>query len=168
MLGPALPLCTFPRHVPLPYGQDIWLEEPCCWALSARPMHSRASSDSILMIEGRVWWRAANSVASREVLPFGLGLEKLEWELWRATPRACLSTLSVATDEVRVGHSPARWRQWMDARRAKISHAKLWKTVSHFGCQAVFPLPIGPVFFFLFFLLLWSSPSLNLKLWRQL
>lgn len=81
MLGPVLPPCIFPPHVSCCYGQDIWLEEPCGWVLSARPMHSRASSDSILMIEGRVWSRAANSVALREVLPFGLGLEKLKWEL---------------------------------------------------------------------------------------
>jgi hypothetical protein len=43
-------------------------------------MHSRVSSDSILIIEGRVWSQAANSAALWEVLLFGLGLEKLTWE----------------------------------------------------------------------------------------
>lgn len=79
--GPCAPRCVFPPAVPLCYGRDIRLEEPRCWALSARPTHSRVSSDSILMIKGRVWSQAANRVASREVLPLGSGLEKLKWEL---------------------------------------------------------------------------------------
>lgn len=44
------------------------------------PEHSRVSSDSVLIIEGRVWSQAANSADLWEVLLFGFGLEKLMWE----------------------------------------------------------------------------------------
>lgn len=82
---------------------------------STRLMHSWASSDSIPLIQGRVRSQAANSVASREVLPFRLGPEKLKWELCRVSARACLFTLYVATDRVKVGHSTASWRSGMAA-----------------------------------------------------
>ena len=101
--------CFYP-YEPLCSGWGLRLEEPSCWAPSARPVHSRVSSDSILITEGRAWSRAAHSTASREVLACGLGLEKLREELRQATAQACLCTLSVATDRMRVGHRPARWR----------------------------------------------------------
>lgn len=74
-----------------------------------------------------MWSRAANSLASREVLPFGLGLEKPKWELWQTTARACLSTLSVATNRVRLGHSLARWGEWMDSAKPTSAQPKYGK-----------------------------------------
>lgn len=172
MLGPVLPphvvppqcaLLLWPGHM---VRGTIWLENPCGWVLSARPMHSRVSSDSILMIEGRVWSREANSVALREVLPFGLGLEKLKWELWQATARACLSTLSVAANRVRVGLSLARWRdEWIKLSQDEPSQTtELFHILDAKQCS----LANGICVFLAFFLHRWSPSSLNLKIWSQL
>lgn len=68
----------------------------CSVALSARPVHSKVSSDSITMIEVRVWSQTANSSALWGVLLFGLGLEKPTWGCWQATSQTCLFIFSVA------------------------------------------------------------------------